>query len=105
MLEIEGLSVISVAVTLIIIAWATYNLINKSAVHESCNVLLQQGDYSIKIKSNKISKTISKVYWLVIVAIYLGYSFITNNWAMSWIIWAIAGVLYGAIKAITDGMS
>ena len=105
MLEIEGLSVISVAVTLIIVAFATYNLINKSAVHEACNVLLQQGDYSIKSKSNKISKTISKVYWLVIVAIYLGYSFITNNWTMSWIIWPIAGVLFAAIKAITDGLS
>ena len=105
MLEIEGLSVISVAVTLIIIAYATYNLISKSAVQEACNVLLQQGEYSIKSKSNKISRTVTKVYWLVIVAIYLGYSFITNNWAMSWIIWAIAGVLFGAVKAITDGLS
>lgn len=26
----------------------------------------------------------------------------TNNWSMSWIIWPVAGVLFGAVKAITD---
>jgi len=103
--EVEGLSVISVVVTLIIVALSTYNIINKSGSYEACNVLLQQGDYSVKNKSNKTFQTVSKVYWCVIVATYLGYSFITNNWAISWIIWPVAGVLFGAIKAIIDGRS
>lgn len=103
--EVEGFSVISLVVTLIIVALSTYNIINKSGSNEACNVLLQEGDYSVKIKSNKTFRTVSKVYWCVIVAVYLGYSFITNNWAMSWIIWPVAGVLFGAIKAITDGRS
>lgn len=102
--EVDGLGVIAVIITLLIVGFATYNLIRKSAVHEACNVLLQQGEYSTKVKSNKLSKTVSEVYWLVAVAIYLGYSFITNNWGMSWIIWPVAGVLFGAIKAITDRM-
>lgn len=100
--EVEGLSVISVVVTLIIVALSTYNIINKSSSYEACNVLLQEVDYSVKNKSNKTLQTVSKVYWCVIVAVYLGYSFITNNWAMSWIVWPIAGVLFGAIKAILD---
>lgn len=103
--EVDGLGVIAVVITLFIVASATYNLIRKSAVHEACNVLLQQGEYSAKVKSNKLSKAVSEAYWLVVVAIYLGYSFITNNWAMSWIIWPVAGVLFGAIKAITDRIS
>jgi len=103
--EVEGLSVLSVAVTLIIVALSTYNIINKSGSNEACNVLLQEGDYSVKNKSNKTFQIVSKVYWCVIVAVYLGYSFITNNWDMSWIIWPVAGVLFGAIKAITDGRS
>ncbi len=101
--EIDGLSVIAVTITLIIVALSTYNLINKSSYYEPCNVLLQQGDYSAKNKSNKTFQTVSKVYWCVIVAVYLGYSFITNNWRMSWIIWPVAGVLFGAIKAISEG--
>lgn len=101
--EIDGLSVIAVTVTLIIVALSTYNLINKSSYYEPCNVLLQQGDYSVRSKSNKTFQTVSKVYWCVVVAVYLGYSFITNNWVMSWIIWPVAGVLFGAIKAISEG--
>ncbi len=101
--ENGGLSVIAVTVTLIIVALSTYNIINKSSSYDACNVLLQQGDYSVRNKSNKTFQTVSKVYWCVIVAVYLGYSFITNNWGMSWIIWPVAGVLFGAIKAISEG--
>lgn len=103
--QIGGLSVISVVVTLLIVAFATYNIIINNGSYEACNILLQEGDYSVKRKSNKALKTVSSVYWCVVVAIYLGYSFITNNWAMSWIIWPVAGVLFGAIKAIIDGQS
>jgi hypothetical protein len=103
--EVEGLSVFSVAVTLTIVAFSTYNLISNGSINEACNVLLQQGDYSVKNKSNKTFQTISKVYWCVIVAVYLGYSFITDDWSMSWIIWPVAGVLFGAIKAIADSRS
>jgi hypothetical protein len=101
--EIDGLSVIAVTITLIIVALSTYNIINKSGSYEPCNILLQQGDYSVRNKSNKTFHTVSKVYWCVVVAAYLGYSFITNNWGMSWIIWPVAGVLFGAIKAISEG--
>jgi hypothetical protein len=98
LLDIDGASTISVAVTLTIVAYATYNLINKGGINNACQVLLQQGDYSIKTKSNKTLQTISKVYWLVIVAVYLTYSFITQKWGISWIIWPIAGILYVIIK-------
>lgn len=103
--ENGGLSVISVVITLIIVALSTYNIINKSGAYDTCNVLLQEGDYSVKKKSNKTLQMVTSAYWCVVVAIYLGYSFITNNWAMSWIIWPVAGVLFGAIKAIIDGKS
>lgn len=100
--EADGLGTISVALTLTIVAFSTYNIISKSSVHESCNVLLQQEDYSVKKKSNKTHQVVSSVYWSVIVAVYLGYSFITHNWAISWVIWPVAGVLYGGINAITN---
>lgn len=103
--EVEGFGVLSVTVTLLIVALSTYNIIIKSAANDACNVLLQQGDYSVKNKTNKNFQTVTTVYWCIIVAVFLGYSFITNNWGMSWIIWPVAGVLFGAIKAITDSQS
>lgn len=98
--DIDGLSVISVAVTLTIVALSTYNLIAKTAVNAACTVLLQQGDYSVKTKSNKKLQIVTRVYWLVITAVYLAYSFITFNWAMSWIIWPVAGVIFAIIQTI-----
>ena len=80
-------------VTLTIVAFATYNLISKGGVNEACKVLLQVEDYEIKKKSNKTYKVVSQVYWLLAVAIYLGYSFITNNWHISWIIWPVASTI------------
>ncbi|NLL81126.1 MAG: hypothetical protein GX231_02315 [Tissierellia bacterium] len=100
LIENEGIPVLAVVVTLTIVAFATYNLISKGGVNEACKVLLQVEDYEIKKKSNKTYKVVSQVYWLLAVAIYLGYSFITNNWHISWIIWPVAGVLFGAIKII-----
>lgn len=40
------------------------------------------------------------LYWLIAVLLYLGYSFITNDWERSWIIWPIVGILYGIIEKI-----
>lgn len=103
--ENGGFSVISVVITLIIVACSTYNIISKSRIHNACNVLLQEGDYSVKNKSNNKYEAVSTAYWCVVTAAYLGYSFITNDWRMSWIIWPVAGVLFGAIRAIIDGRS
>jgi len=40
------------------------------------------------------------VYWCVITAIYLAYSFTTGRWEDSWIIWPVAGVGFAAAYAV-----
>lgn len=60
--------------------------------------LFKKGDYSIESKnSERITGMIASLYWPLITIAYLGYSFITGDWGMSWIIWPIAGILFGAI--------
>jgi uncharacterized membrane protein len=44
----------------------------------------------------------SKVYWLAVVAVFLLYSFITNRWGISWIIWPIAGIVFAIIKIVAE---
>ena len=59
--------------------------------------LLEEGEYS------RLSKRASKwdgVYWAIVTAIYLAWSFITMNWQMTWIVWPIAGVTSAAYKEI-----
>ncbi|MDE3335072.1 hypothetical protein [Lactobacillus paragasseri] len=32
--------------------------------------------------------------------VYLAYSFMSNNWNQSWIIWPLAGIAYGIFEAV-----
>ena len=50
---------------------------------------------------NKLQKNI-KIYWLLVIVIYLGISFITDGWNRTWIIWAVSGVLYALIRVIAE---
>lgn len=43
-------------------------------------------------------------YWIGCVAIFLAWSFISSDWGITWIIWPIAGVLFGAIAAGEAGL-
>ena len=62
--------------------------------------LLQEGDYTKENKSNKLLKVITPVYWLVATAIYLAWSLPTNAWDISWVVWPIAGVLFGGLAIV-----
>ena len=65
--------------------------------------LLQEGDYSIDQKRrNKRMAAFPGIYWCIVTAIYLGYSFYTGNWDRSWIIWPVAGVLFAACVGIVN---
>ena len=70
-------------------------------IKSSYDTLLQEGEYTIEEKHlKKKTDSFSGVYWCLIVAIYLGWSFWTNNWKFTWIIWPVAGVLYAAVPGI-----
>ena len=66
--------------------------------------LLEEGDYTRDEKSRKnITGPVSVIYWLVVTAIFVLYTFGPNGNGQprySWIIWAVAGVLYGAVMAV-----
>ena len=66
--------------------------------------LLEEGDYTRSSKARShITGKVSTIYWLVVTAIFLFYTFGPNGNGQarySWFIWAIAGVLYGAVIAI-----
>lgn len=47
---------------------------------------------------------IAAFYWPLLAAIYLAWSFIGNAWGISWIVWPIGGVLFGAIAGGTSAV-
>ena len=54
-----------------------------------------------RIKNPTLRKILS-VYWITVTCIYFIWSFITFKWHITWIIWPIAGVVYGLINALAD---
>lgn len=98
-MEVEDyMSGISVGLLLIIVSIGVNILIRPGMIKSSYDTLLQEGEYTIEEKHlKKKTDAFSGAYWCLIVAIYLGWSFWTNNWKFTWIIWPVAGVLYAAV--------
>ncbi|NLD20246.1 MAG: helix-turn-helix transcriptional regulator [Clostridiales bacterium] len=90
-----------VSFLLIVNAFAVYKLVRTCIIYGSFQKLLQEGDYTAEKKmANSNTKVFQKVYWSTVVAVYLLVSFTTNRWDMSWIIWPVAGVLFGGIYIV-----
>jgi len=86
---------------LVIIAIAVNMFVRVGIINSSYDKLLQEGDYTPdKKKSSIIEEKLSGIYWLIAVAIYLAWSFLTNKWGITWVVWPVAGVLYGAFISI-----
>lgn len=98
-MEVEDyMSGVSVGLLLIIVSIGVNILIRAGMIKSSYDTLLQEGEYTIEEKYlKKKTDAFSGAYWCLMVAIYLGWSFWTNNWKFTWIIWPVAGVLYAAV--------
>ena len=97
----EFVVVSSVCLLLLLVGTAVYMFVSICGVHSTYQMLLQSGDYSRenKKKSAKL-ETFDKVYWMLIVVIFLAVSFLTMRWDRTWIIWPVAGVLFALIRII-----
>ena len=63
--------------------------------------LLEDGDYTREEKArSRRMAPIGGIYWGLVTAAFLAWSFITGDWDRTWIIWPVAGVAYGAIYGI-----
>lgn len=67
----------------------------------SMQKLLKEGEFSDKGKrKNKLSEAIGTSYWLIATAVYLGWSFLTDDWHITWVVWPIAGILFMVVELI-----
>lgn len=92
---------LSVCLMLFLIGIAVNLFVRIGVVSDSFKQLLQEDEYSEKSKiEDKKLNWFPGVYWSIMTALYLSYSFITNNWGRSWIIWPIASVAFSAFYSI-----
>ena len=97
---------IFVGVLLFLIAVAVNMIIRVSMIKGSYDALLQEGDFIREEKHIKRKMdALSSIYWCLTTAIYLGWSFWTNDWKFTWMIWPVAGVLYVAVLGVAKMVS
>lgn len=72
--------------------------------HSAIQALLEEEDYTRENKAKSpVIGAVSGIYWLLVTAVYLFYTFgpMGNGQPKySWFIWAVAGVLFGAVMLV-----
>ena len=86
-----------VGVLLLVVGCGVISFVYAGVIQGGFNRLLTAGEDE---PENKRKEALESIYWTAAVAIYLGYSFISNDWGNSWIIWPVAGILFGIVEAI-----
>ena len=93
-----------VSLLLIIVGLGCYAFVYAGTIQNAMDKLLEEGDYSRKSKEEKsVRGTVSVVYWLIVTAIFLYYTFGPQGNGQpqySWFIWAVAGILYSALMTV-----
>ena len=93
--------ILCVDLLLALVALGVNLIVRVSTVKESYDTILQAGDYAKNKKRIQAKMgAFSAAYWCFTTAIYLGWSTWRQDWEESWIIWAVAGVLYGGVYGI-----
>ena len=103
-LEAPGyVTLLMVSLLLLLICGGVNLLVRAGSMNGAYDKLLQEGGYSIseKQKSNLVG-AVAPIYWILIVAIYLAWSFWADAWDRSWIIWPVAGVLFVIVMAVAS---
>jgi len=94
----ETFTVLMVPVLLLLVAIAVNMFIRLGMVKESFDALLKQEEFEpAAVENSKREEKVSGIYWPVVVAIYLGWSFLSQDWHITWMIFPVAGLIYAAI--------
>ena len=101
--ENELLVMILLCVTMLIAGVGAMLFIVAGVRWASMQKLLREGEFSDKGKrKSKISETVGTVYWLAATAVYLCWSFLTDDWHITWVVWPVAGILFAGVELICN---
>lgn len=99
----DFLTVAMLCVTLLIAGVGVMIFISVGVRWAAMQRLLQEGEFSAEDRgANRFKGAVSAAYWLIATAVYLAWSFITEDWQHSWIVWPVAGVLFGGVMALCN---
>ena len=103
-LDTDILAAAAVCLLLVLVACGVHAFVRVGTVQDALNQLLEEGDFTRDAKARKSAiRAVAAAYWLVVVAIFLFYTFGpygNGQPEYSWFIWAIAGVIFAAVMVV-----
>lgn len=93
------LKLIMVIVMFVLIGLGVNFIIITSITKEGYEKIMQEGQFSLKFKKeNAKLEKFASIYWPLVVAVYLGWSFVTMNWGFTWIVWPVAALVFAGLS-------
>ena len=101
--ENEMLVAVALALLMIIAGIGAGMFIVAGTQNASMQKLLKEGDFTEKEKKRtSVKEIVGFCYWGILTAIYLAVSFLNNQWHLSWIIFAVGGILFPVVMCICN---
>lgn len=84
-----------------IISIGVFLIISTSTIKNSYDLLLGKGQFRAEYRERyENEERLGSIYWPIVVAGYLLWSFLSGDWGTTWVVWPVAAVLFGGISAL-----
>ncbi len=95
MVKTEFVMALLLAVTILLAGIGVLLFVLAGVPWAAMQKLLKEGDRVLRDrKAKRLKEAFSTIFWLLATAVYLGWSFLTNDWEITWVVWPIAGILF-----------
>jgi len=92
-----------VCLTLVMVALGLVLVTRAGWSDSASSTLLQEEeceDDDPEYSTHPAVRAVAAVYWPVMAAIYLAWSFLGDAWSTSWVLWPVAGALYAGLSSL-----
>ena len=101
--ENETLIAVALALLMIIAGVGVGMFIVAGTQNASMQKLLKEGEFTEKEKKRtSVKEIVGFCYWGILTAIFLTVTFLTNAWHLTWIIYAVGGVLFPIVMCVCN---
>ena len=104
----DKIATVTICLLLFFIGCGCYAFVRGGVYNGAMQQLLEEGDYTREKKKNSgLIGAVTGCYWLVVTAVYLFVTFgpVGMSPDRSWFIWAVGGVLFGALMAVLGALT
>ena len=101
--ENEILVAVALALLMIVAGIGAAMFIAVGIQNASMQKLLKEGEFTEKEKKRtSLKEVVGFCYWGILTAIFLTVSFLTNYWHLSWLVFAVGGVLFPIVMCVCN---